>query len=96
VVSPALEGASNDLHIRFLFKVSDCLLSVLDRVKNFLPLIEKANKELEETIRHQGASAVQIDADLLQPESAPLESSNGGEGSAAVKEVKDCIVGCCL
>lgn len=55
-----------------------CLCAVLDRVKNFLPLIEKANKELEETIRQQGSSAVQIDADMLQP--APSSAEAGGEG----------------
>jgi hypothetical protein len=37
---------------------------VLDRVKAFLPLMEQANKELEQTIRVEGAETVQIDAQL--------------------------------
>jgi hypothetical protein len=54
---------------------------VLDRVKNFLPLIEKANKELEDTIRQQGASSVQIDAGLLQPDSSARDVSSDSEDS---------------
>ena len=58
--------------------------SVLDRVKMFLPQIEKANKELEEQVKSEGANSVQIDAHLGQTESGAQE---GGAGAAGVEEI---------
>ena len=39
--------------------------SVLDRVKLFLPVIKKANEDLEELIKKEGNDNVRIDRDLL-------------------------------
>lgn len=39
--------------------------SVLDRVKEFLPQIRKANEDLEDLIRREGANAVRIDGNLF-------------------------------
>ena len=40
-------------------------MSVLDRVKLFLPVIEKANQELEQKIRIEGIESVRIDNHLV-------------------------------
>jgi hypothetical protein len=40
-------------------------LTVLDRVKNFLPVIAKANEELKEQIIKEGQEAVRIDQSLV-------------------------------
>ncbi len=51
--------------------------SLLDRVKMFLPQIERANKDLEAKIREEGESSVQIDANM--GESAKKTSDEGNE-----------------
>jgi len=39
--------------------------SILDRVKLFLPVIKKANEDLDELIKKEGVDKVRIDNDLL-------------------------------
>lgn len=46
----------------------DGFATVLDRVKLFLPQIQKANLELEEKIKVEGAKSVQIDAGMMENE----------------------------
>ena len=62
--------------------------SVLDRVKAFLPLMEQANKELEQTISVEGAETVQIDAHLHE-DKAEEEAEEEGEGEEEEKEEKE-------
>ena len=59
--------------------------SVLDRVKAFLPLMEQANKELEQTISVEGAETVQIDAHLHE-DKAEEEAEEEGEDDVEEKE----------
>lgn len=58
---------------------------VLDRVKNFLPIIEKANQELEEKIKLQGASSIIIDSNL---EKIPIHDSND-DNKSLIQEVDE-------
>ena len=51
--------------------------SVLDRVKAFLPLMEQANKELEQTISVEGAETVQIDAHLHEDKAEEVAEEEG-------------------
>ena len=44
--------------------------SVLDRVKLFLPVIKKANEDLDELIKKEGIDKVRIDNDLLSDDQA--------------------------
>ena len=39
--------------------------AVLDRVKQFLPVIEQANRELEENVKKAGPECVVIDSGIL-------------------------------
>ena len=58
--------------------------SVLERVKLFLPTICKANQELEQAIRSQGAGSVQIDRHLCVPgisSGQGLETTRGYDDS---------------
>ena len=59
--------------------------SVLDRVKAFLPLMEQANKELEQTISVDGAETVQIDAHLHE-DKAEEEAEEEGEDEEEEEE----------
>jgi hypothetical protein len=45
------------------------LFIVLDRVKNFLPVIAKANEELKVQIEKDGLDAVRIDQSLVDHQS---------------------------
>jgi len=57
--------------------------SVLERVKLFLPTICKANQELEQAIRSQGAGSVQIDRHLCVP------GISGGQGLETTRGYDD-------
>ena len=44
---------------------------LLNRVKQFLPLMKKANDDLEELIKTEGIDSVRIDSDMLNNTSPP-------------------------
>lgn len=61
--------------------------SVLDRVKMFLPLIEKANNDLADTVSKQGQQSVAIDNDMLA--SSSDEDADAGEDSDDDESIDD-------
>ena len=58
-------------------------------MKLFLPVIEKANKELEETIRLHGAEAVRIDTTMVDTAAIPPAGIEEIDESTASKCVVD-------
>jgi len=60
--------------------------SVLDRVKAFLPLMEQANKELEQTISVEGAETVQIDAHLHEDKAEEVAEEEGEDDEEEKEE----------
>jgi len=55
-------------------------MSVLDRVKLFLPAIKQANLELAEKIKAEGVHSVQIDSSLQQSSQQQVQREGGGGG----------------
>mmetsp|Transcript_11578 Transcript_11578/g.17607 ORF Transcript_11578/g.17607 Transcript_11578/m.17607 type:complete len:101 (-) Transcript_11578:86-388(-) len=53
--------------------------SVLDRVKQFLPVIEQANRELEENVKKAGPECVVIDSGILNTTEVNNEESDEEE-----------------
>jgi hypothetical protein len=64
-------------------------LTVLDRVKAFLPQIEEANRQLDEEIKTSGTCSKQIDADLLGENDGTVDSEGAVDGTAAPSSTQD-------
>lgn len=60
--------------------------SVLDRVKMFLPVIAKANEELQATIQAQGLESVRIDSQIVASEDQDEDDDEKEDQLAANKE----------
>ena len=61
-------------------------MSVLDRVKAFLPRIEAANNELVERINREGAQSVRIDGDICDP-ALPSDDAKKTKKKALIEEI---------
>ena len=61
-------------------------MSVLDRVKAFLPRIEAANNELAERIEREGAQSVRIDGDISDP-AVQVDTDNKEKKKVLIEEV---------
>ncbi len=61
-------------------------MSVLDRVKAFLPRIEAANNELAERIEREGAQSVRIDGDISDP-AVQADTDNKEKKKVLIEEV---------
>ena len=58
---------------------SNVIMSVLDRVKAFLPELQKANVELEAKIKLEGTQSVRIDGDLGKGAVGDADAEAGDE-----------------